>query len=131
MAIKIWDGDSIETPNRIIVRVTNGNLRFVHSAVVLDTEGSLTTVFNAIHSSTQTTTTPASTANSNGIIGTLRQNGFEWSETRGIQAPAVTSGFNYSGVEKTYHGDRDGFVENHDTGNSFNPGGTETNVSAE
>ena len=73
----------------------------------------------------------ASTANSKGIIGTLRPNGFEWSETRGIQAPAITSGFNYSGVEKTYHGDRDGYIYNHDTGNAFNPGGTETNISAE
>ena len=73
----------------------------------------------------------ASTANSKGIIGTLRPNGFEWSETRGIQAPAITSGFNYSGVEKVYHGDREGFIYNHDTGNAFNPEGTETNVSAE
>ena len=72
-----------------------------------------------------------STAGSKGIIGTLRPNGFEWSETLGIQAPAITSGFNSSGVEKFYHGDRDGYVYNHDTGNSFNPAGTSTNVEAE
>ena len=35
-----------------------------------------------------------------GVIGTLRRNGFEWSETVGIAAPAITSGFNSSGVEK-------------------------------
>ena len=72
-----------------------------------------------------------STAGSKGIIGTLRPQGFEWSETLGIQAPAITSGFNSSGVEKFYHGDRDGYIYNHDTGNAFNPAGTSTNVEAE
>ena len=72
-----------------------------------------------------------STAGSKGIIGTLRPNGFEWSETLGIQAPAITSGFDSSGVEKFYHGDRDGYIYNHDIGNSFNPAGTATNVEAE
>jgi hypothetical protein len=72
----------------------------------------------------------ASTASSKGIIGTLTSRGFEWSEVEGIQAPAVTSGFNASDIEKAYHGDRDGYVYNHDTGNSFNPAGTETNIHA-
>ena len=72
-----------------------------------------------------------STAGSKGIIGTLRPNGFEWSETLGIQAPAITSGFDSSGVEKFYHGDRNGHIYNHDTGNAFNPAGTSTNVEAE
>ena len=72
-----------------------------------------------------------STAGSKGIIGTLRPNGFEWSETLGIQAPAITSGFDSSGVEKFYHGDRDGYIYNHDTGSSFNPAGVSTNVEAE
>jgi len=57
---------------------------------------------------------------SKGIIGTLRINGFEWSETLGIQAPAITSGFDSTGLEKVYHGDRDGKIYNHNTGNSFN-----------
>jgi len=73
----------------------------------------------------------ASTATSRGIAGTLTSRGFEWSELEGIQAPAVTSGFNYAGKEKKYHGDRDGYVYNHDTGNDFNPAGVATNVSAE
>ena len=72
----------------------------------------------------------ASTASSKGIIGTLTSRGFEWSEVEGIQAPAVTSGFNASDIEKAFHGDRDGYVYNHDTGNSFNPAGTETNIHA-
>jgi len=60
------------------------------------------------------------TANSKGIIGTLRPQGFEWSETLGIQAPSITSGFNSAGLEKVFHGDRDGKIFNHNTGNSFN-----------
>ena len=68
------------------------------------------------------------TATARGIIGTLRPNGWEWSETLGIEAPAVTSGFNSSGVQKTYHGDRNGYIYNHDTGNSFNPAGISTNI---
>ena len=72
----------------------------------------------------------ASTASSKGIIGTLTSRGFEWSEVQGIQAPAVTSGFNSSDVEKAFHGDRSGFIYNHDVGNSFNPAGTETNIEA-
>ena len=72
----------------------------------------------------------ASTASSKGIIGTLTARGFEWSEVEGIQAPAVTSGFNASDIEKAFHGDRDGYVYNHDTGSSFNPAGTETNIHA-
>ena len=57
---------------------------------------------------------------SKGIIGTLRPKGFEWSETLGIQAPAITSGFDNTGTEKVYHGDRDGKIYNHNTGNNFN-----------
>ena len=64
---------------------------------------------------------------SKGVIGTLRRNGFEWSETLGISAPAITSGFTSVGVEKAYHGDKDGKIYNHNTGNSFNG----TNIEAE
>ena len=76
-------------------------------------------------------TSTASTTNSKGIIGTLTQRGFEWSETAGIQAPAIASGFSYAGKEKIFHGDRDGYVYNHDTGNTFNPAGTSVNIAAE
>ena len=65
-------------------------------------------------------TTSTSQFTAKGVIGTLRSNGFEWSETLGIVAPAITSGFTSSGVEKIYHGDRDGKIYNHNTGNSFN-----------
>ena len=73
----------------------------------------------------------ASSAASKGIIGTLTPNGFEWSETLGIQAHAITSGFDSDGVEQMYHGDKDGYIYNHDTGNYFTPAGTATNISAE
>ena len=55
-----------------------------------------------------------------GIIGTLRPNGFEWSETRGIEVTSIGAGFNQNGVEKYFHGDTDGYVLVHDSGNDFN-----------
>ena len=54
-----------------------------------------------------------------GIIGTLRPNGFEWSETRGIEVTSIGAGFNQNGIEKYFHGDTNGYVHNHDTGNDF------------
>ena len=72
----------------------------------------------------------ASVATSKGIIGTLTQNGFEWSETRGIQAPALVSDFNSDGVEKAYHGDNDGYVYTHDSGNAFYSGGSALDIEA-
>jgi len=75
---------------------------------------------------------------SEGIIGTLKTNEqgftqFQWSETFGIDASsAAASGFNYSGVEKYYHGDYAGAVFNHDTGdNLLDTSGTATNIVAE
>ena len=54
-----------------------------------------------------------------GIIGSITKDGIAWSETKGIQARKVTSGFNSSGIEKFYHGDNEGYVYTHDSGNSF------------
>ena len=65
-----------------------------------------------------------------GIIGTLTPNGFEWSETKGIQATGLTAGFDKDGVEKTYHGDNKGYVYNHDSGNAFSDDGTAFNIAA-
>ena len=61
-----------------------------------------------------------STISSKGIIGTLTPNGFEWSETLGIQARGLTSAYDSARVEYTYHGDKNGYIYIHDTGNSFN-----------
>ena len=74
---------------------------------------------------------------SQGVIGTLRvtpEGGsrFEWAELLGIQASqGFTSGFNKDNIEKIYHGDYTGYVYNHDTGDTFNPAGTATNIDAE
>ena len=65
------------------------------------------------------TDTLATNAAQRGVIGTLRPNGFEWSETRGLEVTAIGSGFDNNGIEKVYHGDSNGFVYEHDTGDSF------------
>ena len=54
-----------------------------------------------------------------GIIGTLRPNGFEWSETKGIEVTEIGSGFDTTGVEKYYHGNNSGYVFVHDSGDDF------------
>jgi hypothetical protein len=66
-----------------------------------------------------------------GIIGTFTGQGFEWSETKGIEATAIDSGFLNNGVEQILHGDSDGYIYNHDTGFSFIYGGSASNISAE
>jgi hypothetical protein len=68
---------------------------------------------------------------SKGIIGTFTANGFEWAETLGIQAMGLTTGFDVDGIEKAFHGDKDGYIYNHDTGNAFNPEGVETRIVSE
>jgi len=76
--------------------------------------------------------TPAGTpiSASRGLIGTLTPNGFEWSETEGIQAPAITSAFLSSNIEKTYHGDNRGYIYLHDQGNNFYEAGSTKIISA-
>jgi hypothetical protein len=61
-----------------------------------------------------------------GIIGTLRPNGFQWSETKGLEVTDVNSNFDQNGVEVYYHGDTNGFVYTHDVGHSFDG----TNINA-
>lgn len=67
---------------------------------------------------------------SKGVIGTLTPQGFQWSETKGIQAPAIGSGFDASGDEKIYHGDNLGYVYVHDSGNNFYQDGTVKAIAA-
>ena len=61
----------------------------------------------------------AAAAGQRGIIGTLRPNGFEWSETRGLEVTEIGSGFDTNGIEKYYHGNNTGYVYVHDSGNDF------------
>ena len=72
----------------------------------------------------------SSPATAKGVIGTFTGQGFEWSETSGIQAFGLSSTIDYLGVEKVFHGDKDGYVYNHDTGNTFLLEGSETNILA-
>jgi len=72
-----------------------------------------------------------STAAGKGIIGTLTANGFEWSETLGIQATGFASGFEATGIEKLYHGDNQGYVYNHNVGNSFSAAGSLLDIDAQ
>ena len=65
------------------------------------------------------TNTGADNATQRGIIGTLRPNGFQWSETRGLEVTAIGSGFNNNGIETYFHGDTNGYVYQHDTGDDF------------
>ena len=67
-------------------------------------------------------------ATAKGFIATLTRQGFQYSQTEGIKATAITSDFDKDGVEKTYHGDSDGYVYNHDDGEIFNHGGTAANI---
>jgi hypothetical protein len=57
-------------------------------------------------------------------------NGYEWSETLGIQAFGLGSGFNEVGIEKYYHGDKDGYIYVHDDGDYFTPQGVASNIRA-
>lgn len=68
----------------------------------------------------------SSNANQKGIIGTLRPNGFQWSETLGLEVTDVNSNFDNNGVEVYYHGDTNGYVYTHDVGYTFDS----TNISA-
>lgn len=65
-----------------------------------------------------------------GIIGTFTGQSYEWSETLGIQAFGLVSALDNDGIEKIYHGDKDGYIYNHNTGNSFLKEGTEQNILA-
>ena len=95
----------------IINTIANGADTFQFSSVVLRNKSQYRMFYSTVSDSQFV---------SRGVIGTLRRNGFEWSETLGISAPAITSGFTSVGVEKAYHGDKDGKIYNHNTGNSFN-----------
>ena len=65
------------------------------------------------------TDTDLTNATQKGIIGTLRPNGFEWSEMLGMEVTAIGSGFDTNGIEKYYHGDTNGYVYLHNSGDNF------------
>ena len=69
-------------------------------------------------------------SSSRGIIGTFTSQGYAWSETLGIQALGFVSDLDKDGIEKVYHGDRDGYIYNHLDGTSFFDGGAATDIEA-
>jgi len=71
-----------------------------------------------------------SQSSSKGIIGTFTPNGFEWSETEGIQAHGYATSFDSDGIEKAFHGDSTGFVYVHNSGNFFSNKLVATNIIA-
>ena len=54
-----------------------------------------------------------------GIIGTLRPSGFQWSLIKGLEVTAIGSNFDENGIEVYYHGDTNGYVYVHESGNDF------------
>ena len=54
-----------------------------------------------------------------GIIGTLRPDGFQWSETLGIEVTSIGTAFNEVGIEEHFHGSQAGYVYVHDDGDDF------------
>ena len=73
-------------------------------------------------------TSSQSISSSMGVIGTLTKEGFQWSETQGIQAHAFDSSFDTDGEEKYYHADKDGYIYIHDEGKSFYSLGVATDI---
>jgi len=76
------------------------------------------------------TGTGAAIEGSRGLVGTLTADGFQWAETKGIQAPAISSAFNSVSEEKVYHGDNSGYIYEHDTGNYFYQEGSQKVINA-
>ena len=106
---------------KIITAITNNIDSYTITSVVLRSKSQYRLYYND----------PTKAASvSKGIIGTFTGQGFEWSETKGIEAVAVDSGFLYNNIEQIVHGDTDGYIYNHDVGTSFIYSGTEANVSA-
>lgn len=96
---------------KILVDVVNSISTFTISSCVIRSKSQYRLFYS---------TPTGSAITAKGIIGTYTGQGFEWSETLGIQAFGLTSTFDSNSVEVRYHGDKDGYVYVHDTGNSFN-----------
>lgn len=69
--------------------------------------------------------------NAKGFIGTFTPNGYEWSETKGIQALGIGANFDESNESVIYHGDKNGYIYIHDDGSSFYKEGTALDIKAE
>jgi hypothetical protein len=65
-----------------------------------------------------------------GFIGTFTPRGFEWSEVKGIQALGIGANFDEDNESVIYHGDKDGYIYKHNTGNSFYASGSASDIEA-
>ena len=106
---------------RVVSNITRSINTFTITSVVLRSKSQYRLYYN------NSSNGPAV---SKGIIGTFTGQGFEWSECQGIEAPAIDNGFLHTGVEQIVHGDGDGYIYNHDTGNAFIHAGSAANVNA-
>jgi len=107
----------------IISRITRSTVPYTISSLVLRNKSQYRLFYNKAGQA------PAITR---GIIGTFTGQGYEWSETCGIESVASTSELlSTGGGEAAYHGDRLGQVYIHDSGNKFVHSGTDTNIKAE
>lgn len=119
------DDVELSSVSRQIQEILSNIARFIDTYVINSAVIRTKSQYRLFYS---TATAPYSAAK--GIIGTFTPNGFEWSETIGIQAHAFTSAYDGLGIERTYHGDKDGYVYVHEIGNSFNPAGTAVPINA-
>jgi hypothetical protein len=119
------DDVELSSVSRQIQEIISGVARFIDTYVINSAVIRTKSQYRLFYS-----TANAPYSESRGIIGTLTPNGYEWSETVGIQAHAFVSDYDGLGIERTYHGDKDGYIYVHEIGNSFNPAGVETAINA-
>ena len=119
------DDVELSSVSRAIQSIVSNIARFIDTYVINSAVLRTKSQYRLFYS---TATAPYSAAK--GIIGTLTPNGFEWSETEGIQAHAFTSAYDGLGIERTYHGDKDGYIYTHEVGNYFNPAGEQVAISS-
>ena len=107
----------------VISKITKANVPYTISSLVVRNKSQYRLFYSKAGESP---------AIARGIIGTFTGQGYEWSETCGIEAVATTSELsNTGGKEQVFHGDRLGQVYSHDLGNKFIHAGTDANIKAE
>ena len=113
---------TVSRPIQSIIQTIAENIdNFTISSVVLRDNSQYRLFYN---------TQGTANASAKGIIATLTNEGFQYSELQGIKATAITSNFGADGIERTWHGDTNGYIYNHNTGDSYDYGGSASNITA-
>tara|TARA_R110001632_G_scaffold54425_3_gene133370 strand:- start:444 stop:2093 length:1650 start_codon:yes stop_codon:yes gene_type:complete len=107
---------------KIISKITRTNVPYDISSLVLRNKSQYRLFYSKAGEAPST---------ARGIIGTFTGQGYEWSETCGIEAVVASSELSSTGGELAYHGDRLGQVYSHDDGNKFIHAGADANIKAE